>query len=165
VRDAIENLRRLTHIVRVALAHLLAHRLGRRLAASRLPPLRRLALRLPDPSMPAPERLRVALEKMGGTFIKLGQMLALQPDILSLEYCNALVKLLDRVEPFPFEDVKRTSLEDLGRSPETAFDEFERKPFAAASVAQVHRARLAGRDLAAKVRRPSVLTDFAGDLN
>ena len=164
MRDAIENLRRLTHIVRVALAHLLAHRLGRRLAASRLAPLRRISRRLPDPSTSAPERLRTALEEIGGTFIKLGQMLALQPDILSLEYCNALFKLLDRVEPFPYEDVRRIVVEEIGRPPEAAFDRFDPAPLAAASIGQVHVAERGGRRWAVKVQRPTVERDFAGDI-
>ena len=164
MRDAIENLRRLSHILRVALAHLLAHHLGRRLAASRLPALRRAARRLPDPSLPAPERLRAALEEIGGTFIKLGQMLALQPDILSLEYCNALFKLLDRVEPFGYTDVRRIVVEEIGRPPEEAFDRFDPAPLAAASIGQVHVAELAGRRWAVKVQRPSVESDFAGDI-
>ncbi|HSL84975.1 MAG TPA: AarF/UbiB family protein, partial [Thermoanaerobaculia bacterium] len=154
------DLRRLWRILRVAVSHLVAHAWGERLL-SRVP---RLARRLPHPGAPGPERLRLALEELGGTFIKLGQMLALQPDILSLEYCNALFKLLDRVEPFPYADVERTFLEELGRPPEAVFDRFERESFAAASIGQVHRAVLGGRLLAVKVRRPTVETDFAGDI-
>ena len=65
-----------------------------------------------------PERLRVALEELGGTFIKLGQMLALQPDILRSSYCDALYRLLDRVAPFSYPEVERTFREELGRTPE-----------------------------------------------
>lgn len=154
------DLRRLGRIVRVAAGHLAAHAWGERLL-HRAP---RLARRLPYPELPGPERLRVALEELGGTFIKLGQMLALQPDILSLEYCNALFKLLDRVEPFSYDDVERTFREELGRAPDEVFDDFEHESFAAASIGQVHRATLDGRVLAVKVRRPTVETDFAGDI-
>jgi ubiquinone biosynthesis protein len=111
-----------------------------------------------------PERLRTMLEDLGGSFIKLGQMLALQPDILSLEYCNALFTLLDHVTPFDYERVKRTFEEELGEPPEVLFDTFERDPLATASVGQVHVATLGGRKLAVKVRRPNVEHDFAGDL-
>lgn len=162
--NGVENLRRLTRIVRVALAHLVAHHVGQRLVASRLAPLRRLGGRLPDPSLSPPERLRTALEEIGGTFIKLGQMLALQPDILSLEYCNALFKLLDRVEPFPYDDVRRIVVEEIGRPPDEAFDRFDAVPLAAASIGQVHVAELDGRRWAVKVQRPSVERDFAGDI-
>lgn len=152
------HLRRLVHLLRVMVGHLLAEAVTRR---PRLAPLARF---LPAPGLSGPERLRTAFEELGGTFIKFGQMLALQPDILSIEYCNALFKLLDRVEPFPYEDVERTFREDLGSPPEEVFDRFETASFAAASVGQVHRAWLGERKLAVKVRRPTVLTDFAGDL-
>src|ERR1044071_8445377 len=67
-----------------------------------------------SPSLSGPQRLRQIFEQLGGTFVKFGQMLALQPDILSLEYCNALFDLLDRVSPFPFDEVERTFREELG---------------------------------------------------
>ena len=57
----------------------------------------------------------------------------------SIEHCNALFKLLDRVDPFPYAEVERTFREDLGRTPDEIFDRFERLSFAAASVGQVHR--------------------------
>lgn len=158
------DLPRLARIVRVAVTHLAAQILLRRATERRLRIARRFPHLLPRPGISGPERLRLALEEAGGTFIKLGQMLALQPDILSLTYCNALFELLDRVEPFPYEDVERTFVEDLGRAPEEVFDRFERRSFAAASIGQVHRAVLDGRELAVKVRRPSVETDFAGDI-
>lgn len=168
MRPLAANLRRLGHIGRVLARHGLSLLLGRpgwRLLGRRLVrPGGRLGRRLPPPELPGPERLRLALEELGGTFIKLGQMLALQPDILSLEYCNALFKLLDRVEPFPYAEVERTFLEELGRPPEAVFDRFERESFAAASIGQVHRAFLGDRVLAVKVRRPTVETDFAGDI-
>ena len=114
--------------------------------------------------IPGPERLRMAFEELGGSFLKFGQMLALQPDILSIEYCNALFNLLDRVPPFSFEDVERTFREELGRAPDDIFDTFERSPMAAASIGQVHIATLLGKKLAVKVQRPTVEKDFAGDI-
>lgn len=111
-----------------------------------------------------PERLRMAFEELGGSFLKFGQMLALQPDILSIEYCNALFNLLDRVPPFPYEAVEHTFREELGRTPDEIFDTFERRPFAAASIGQVHVATLSGKKLAVKVQRPTVDKDFAGDI-
>jgi ubiquinone biosynthesis protein len=91
-------------------------------------------------------------------------MLALQPDILSLEYCNALFKLLDRVDPFPYEDVVRVFREDLGKAPEEIFDSIESEPIATASIGQVHVGWMAGRKVAVKVQRPAVEVDFAGDI-
>lgn len=159
------DLRRLFHVARVAAAHRLMHRWGRR-SGPILRFLRRLRIAryLPAAELSGPERLRTTLEDLGGMFIKLGQMLAVQPDILSLEHCYALFKLLDRVEPFPYSEVERVVRDDLGRGPEEVFDRFERRPFASASIGQVHRAWLGERALAIKVQRPSVERDFAVDL-
>ena len=152
------SLRRLRHIVAVIIRHGLAYTLGPGIA--RWP---RLARSLPV-GLSKPDRLRTMIEELGGTFIKFGQMLALQPDILSLEYCNALFNLLDRVAPFSFEHVERIFIEELGRTPSEIFDRFDPKPIATASIGQVHAAYLGGRKLAVKVQRPSVETDFAGDM-
>lgn len=153
------NLRRLGWIFRVLAAHALAHALGPRLA--RWP---WLAKRLPPGDLTRPRRLAAVLEDLGGTFIKLGQMLALQPDILSLEYCNALFDLMDRVAPFPCEEAERVFREETGRSTEEEFDRFERTPVATASIGQVHVASKDGAKLAVKVQRPAVETEFAGDI-
>ncbi len=159
MRSAAANLRRLGHILRVLAGHGVAHALGPRLA--RWPALGR---RLPPGDLPGPQRFAALLEDLGGTFIKFGQMLALQPDILSLEYCNALFDLLDRVAPFPYAEVEAVVRVDLGRSPDQLFDVFERQPLATASIGQVHVAWRGGRKLAVKVQRPIVVTDFAGDI-
>lgn len=150
------DFRRLTHIAAVVARHGTAH-----LLTSRWP---RLARRLGVAPVSGPERLRSAFEELGGTFLKFGQMLALQPDILSLEYCNALFDLMDRVPAFGFEEVERILREDLGGGPGELFDSFERQPLATASVGQVHRAVLHGRRLAVKVQRPSVDEEFRGDI-
>jgi predicted unusual protein kinase regulating ubiquinone biosynthesis (AarF/ABC1/UbiB family) len=157
--DPRPNLRRLAALVRVLAAHLAAHALGAGLARRPW-----LARRLPPGDLSGPERVRTLIEDLGGTFVKFGQMLALQPDILSLEYCDALLKLLDRVEPFPYQDVDRVVREELGRSPEEVFDRFERRPIATASIGQVHVAYRGQRKLAVKIQRPAVETEFAGDI-
>lgn len=153
------SLRRLRDLAVVLLRHALAHALGPRLA--RWPALAR---RLPPGDLPEPQRLRMILEDLGGTFIKLGQMLALQPDVIPVRYCDALFDLLDRVAPFPYDDVERIFLAELGKTPAELFDRFDPAPFASASIGQVHRARLDGRELAVKVERPTVEVDFAGDV-
>jgi predicted unusual protein kinase regulating ubiquinone biosynthesis (AarF/ABC1/UbiB family) len=153
------NVRRMAWIIRVTSAHLAAHLLG--------PHVRRwplLARRLRQPGLTGPERLRALLEDLGGTFIKLGQMLALQPDIVSFEVCDALSNLLDRVAPFPYEAVERTFREELGRAPAEVFDSFDPEPIATASIGQVHVAYLDGRKLAVKVQRPGVDVQFSGDI-
>ncbi len=153
------NLRRMGWIVRVLVLHGLAHGLGPRLA--RWP---RLARRLPEVGLSGPERARVVLEDLGGTFIKFGQMLALQTDVIPFEYCHALSRLLDRVAPFGYAEVEQTFVEELGAPPSAIFESFETEPIATASIGQVHIAYLEGCKLAVKVQRPSVKTDFAGDI-
>jgi len=153
------SLRRLAHITRVVVRHALAHALGA--LVGRWP---RLARRLRVSPVGGPERLRMMLEEIGGTFIKFGQMLALQPDIISLEYCNALFNLLDRVTPFPPAEVERIFVEELGARPSELLDSFEERPLATASIGQVHVGRVGGRTVAVKVQRPSVEVDFAGDI-
>jgi len=149
---------RLRHILGVVLRHGLGYALGSRLAS-----WPRLARGLPV-GLSKPDQLRTLFEELGGTFIKFGQMLALQPDILSIEYCNALFNLLDRVAPFSFEQVEKIFSEELGKPPQEIFDRFDPNPIATASIGQVHAAYLDGRKLAVKVQRPSVETEFAGDI-
>jgi ubiquinone biosynthesis protein len=150
-----QNTLRLLHIAGVVVRHSLAHLLG-------CQPF--LARRFAALSLSGPVRLRTAIEEIGGTFIKFGQMLALQPDILPFEYCRALADLLDRVAPFGYEQVETTLVEELGKGPDELFDSFEPIPLATASVGQVHVAYLDGEKVAVKVQRPTVRTDFAGDI-
>jgi ubiquinone biosynthesis protein len=149
------SLRRLAYITFVITKHAFAHVGGVLLV--------RLSLRSSVP-LSAPARLRVALEELGGSFIKFGQMLALQPDILSLEYCNGLFDLLDRITPFDYTAVEQIFLTEIGKRPAEIFDSFAPEPVATASIGQVHVAYLDGRKVAVKVQRPNVETDFAGDI-
>jgi ubiquinone biosynthesis protein len=105
----------------------------------------------------APERLVMALEELGPTFIKLGQILSTRSYLLPSEYAEALSRLQDRVSPFPIEQVKQILEQELGKPPEDLFAEFDEVPFASASIAQVHRATLSsGEAVVVKVRRPGV---------
>jgi ubiquinone biosynthesis protein len=157
--QALSNLQRALRILYICVSHLLAHAL--QLQIARIPLLHGLNLETP---LSAPRRLRMALEQIGGTFIKFGQVLALQSDILPLPYCRELFNLLDRVPPFNFADVEQTFIEDLGRKPSEIFDSFARDALATGSIGQVHIATLGHRKLAVKVRRPTVLTDFGADI-
>jgi ubiquinone biosynthesis protein len=157
--NAFANARRLTRICRLVAAYLFYYFLRQVLA-----PRPRLARRLPGAELPPPQRLRRLFEDLGGTFVKFGQMLALQPDILSPEYCNALFELLDRVAPFPYAEVRRIVAAELGQPPEQLFDAFDPTPLATASVGQVHVAWLHGEKVAVKVQRPRVEVEFAGDI-
>jgi ubiquinone biosynthesis protein len=111
-----------------------------------------------------PELLRQVFEGLGGSFIKFGQILSLQIDTLPRAYCDALLALLDRVPPFPREQVERVFLETLGVSPLELYQEFDYDPVASASIGQVHRAKLPdGLPAAVKVQRPGIRAVFERD--
>ncbi len=111
-----------------------------------------------------PERMRIALERMSGSFLKFGQILSLQVDTLPREYCDALLDLLDRVPPFSAELVKKVFRDELGSLPEDLYAEFDYSPLAAASIGQVHRAVLKdGTRVAVKVQRPGIQGIFTRD--
>ena len=106
------------------------------------------------------------LERLGPTFVKLGQLLSTRPDLLPPAYLTALARLQDKVEPFAFDDVERIIMEELGVRISKAFAEFEPVPLAAASLGQVHRAQLrSGRRVAVKVQRPGVREQVTQDLD
>ena len=151
------RLRRVLRVVRVLAVHGLAHALAR--TGWAWP--RRV---MPLVALTGPQRFRRLFEDLGGSYIKFGQMLALQPDIVTLEYCDELFNLLDRIAPFPYEEVERVFVEELGAPPDALFEAFDREPLATASIGQVHVALLRGRKVAVKVQRPSVDVDFVGDI-
>src|SRR2546428_9453955 len=91
---------------------------------------------------PRPEDLSADLEKMGPTFIKLGQLLASRADLLPVPYLEALSRLQDRVEPFGYQEVEQIVSSEIGVRLSKAFCDFDPAPLAAASLGQVHRAAL-----------------------
>jgi predicted unusual protein kinase regulating ubiquinone biosynthesis (AarF/ABC1/UbiB family) len=112
------------------------------------------------------EALAADLEKLGPTFIKLGQVLSVRYDLLPAEYADALARLQDDVAPFSFEEVERIVGTELGLRISKAFADFEATPIAAASLGQVHRAKLRdGRDVAVKVQRPGIRETITEDLD
>ena len=112
-----------------------------------------------------PQRLRRVLEELGPTFVKLGQVLATRVDLFEPEWIAEFGKLQDSAPPVPYEALLAQLAEDLGGPPEQLFAAFEREPLAAASIAQVHRARLAdGTEVVVKVRRPGIKPVVEADL-
>ena len=102
-------------------------------------------------------RLRLAAERLGPTYIKLGQIISSGEGLFPPELVDEFKKCRDQVPAETFDDVRRTVEEDLGSRLEDVFESFERTPLAAASIAQVHSARLrTGEDVVVKVQRPSV---------
>jgi ubiquinone biosynthesis protein len=159
VTTGLVQARRLLHISRVLILHGLARLVAA--GAARWGPLAHLmGLARLTPA----QRFRRLFEDLGGSFIKFGQMLALQPDIVTLDYCDELFNLLDRIAPFPYAHVERVFVEELGARPDELFERFDPEPLATASIGQVHAAVVRGRKVAVKVQRPSVDTDFTGDI-
>jgi len=111
------------------------------------------------------DELAQDLEKMGPTFIKLGQLLSTRADFLPPAYIHALTRLQDKIDPFPFEQVEEIISGELGVRISKAFSEFEAKPLATASLGQVHRATmLDGRWVVVKVQRPGIRDIIAEDM-
>jgi predicted unusual protein kinase regulating ubiquinone biosynthesis (AarF/ABC1/UbiB family) len=114
---------------------------------------------------PAAEELAADLEKLGPTFIKLGQLLSTRADLLPTPYLEALSRLQDRIEPFPYEQVDEIVSGELGVRISKAFADFDPEPLAAASLAQVHLAHMRdGRAVVVKVQRPNIREQIIEDL-
>jgi ubiquinone biosynthesis protein len=111
------------------------------------------------------ERFRRSLEELGPTFVKLGQVLSTRPDLLSPSWIAELERLHSDVAPVSFDELLPQIEKSLGRSPFEVFADVERQPHAAASIAQVHRARLpSGASVVLKIRRPGISAKIAADL-
>jgi ubiquinone biosynthesis protein len=160
-RRALARSRRYSQISRIAVRHGLG------------PYLRGRRLRGPDAAdrrAALATSLRQALEEGGVTFVKLGQMLSTRGDLLPAEFVSELALLQDRAEPARWEQVQDLLGRSLGAPPERVFAELDPRPAAAASIAQVHRARLrreagAGAEVAVKVQRPHIRAAVERDLD
>lgn len=112
------------------------------------------------------ERLRFALEELGPTFIKLGQMLSVRPDLIPERFVVEFQKLQDEVPPFPVEQASAKIEKHLGAPIKQMFTYFDENPLAAASIAQVHRAVLhSGEEVVVKIQRPDIRRIIETDLN
>ncbi len=124
-----------------------------------------LAPRRRDKSAPIGERIRLALEELGPIFVKFGQALSTRRDLLPPDIADELAKLQDAVPPFPAEQAIAIIEDAYGQSVDEVFEEFQREPLAAASIAQVHAAKLkGGQEVIAKVLRPGVEEQIERDL-
>ncbi|MDX1708601.1 MAG: AarF/UbiB family protein [Desulfobacterales bacterium] len=112
-----------------------------------------------------PQRLRMAFEELGPTYIKLGQILSTRPDLVPADYLDELARLQDEVPPFAFEDVKTVIESEFGVPIEDLFDQLDDQPLASASIGQVHKAFTKdGEAVAVKFQRPGIQKVIEVDL-
>ncbi len=113
-----------------------------------------------------PERLRMAFAELGPSFIKLAQLLSSRPDLITVRFANEFKKLQDEVPPFPAAEAHNIVETELTLPVDRVFSSFEGTPVAAASIAQVHRARLLdGSDVVVKVQRPGIRGEIESDIS
>jgi ubiquinone biosynthesis protein len=163
VRD-IDRLRQITQV-------LVRHGFGELIARTDLAAL--VPFRKADDDaakMSFPERLRIVLQELGPSFVKLGQILSTRADLLPADVVRELAKLQEDVPPIAFDEVRREIEETLGAPTGEIFAELDPQPLASASIGQVHRARLklAGgetADVAVKVQRPRIRATIERDLD
>lgn len=117
--------------------------------------------------IPGPSQLRKLFEKLGATYIKLGQFIASTPSLFPAEYVKEFQNCLDKTPPVPFDRIRGIIREDLGRPLEEVYEYVDPVPLASASVAQVHGARLKGsmKEVVIKVLKPGVGDILTADLN
>jgi ubiquinone biosynthesis protein len=157
LRGRVVRTRRYSQISRIAIRHGLSPYLRGR---------RRAELDAPAGRARLARSLRLALDEGGVTFVKLGQVLSTRPDLLSPEFTEELGHLQDQATPAPWSQVEQVLGSELGGPVEEVFDRFDRAPLAAASVAQVHAARLrSGAEVAVKVQRPGIRSVVERDLD
>lgn len=112
------------------------------------------------------ERIVEALQELGPTFVKLGQILSTRPDLVPAALCDELKRLQDRVSPIPFEEARGVLESSLGRPVDEVFASIDPEPLASASIAQVHAAVLrTGEEVVVKIQRPGIRRTIESDLN
>ena len=124
-----------------------------------------LAPRRRDSTAPLGERIRLALEELGPIFVKFGQAISTRRDLLPTDIADELAKLQDAVPPFPAATAVAIIEDAYGESVDEVFERFDKEPLAAASIAQVHTAKLtSGHEVIVKILRPGVQAQIEGDL-
>ncbi|WP_305064935.1 ABC1 kinase family protein [Methanococcoides sp.] len=119
-----------------------------------------------DEARTGPARVRMVLEELGPTYVKFGQLMSMREDLIPKEYAEEFSKLQDDVPPFDYSEIERIIEEELGKKVENLFLSFDKKPVAAASLGQVHRAKLhGGTEVAVKVQRPGIRKVIDSDLD
>lgn len=163
--QAVKNVQRLRQILGVLAKYGFVDVVERMRLGRFLPP--RLAAFAEAQADRAPsERLRLAFEELGPTFVKLGQLLSTRPDVIPEAYVEEFTRLQDNVQPLAFEIVKQAVERELGRTLEHAFASFSEVPLAAASIGQVHEAVLhTGEKVVVKVQRTGIERTIQNDIS
>ncbi len=163
----VKDIKRLQEIITVFVEEGLGYYVSKTKLKIHLPWHKRL-----KPSFPISNRqrqavlLRKSFERLGPTFVKLGQLLSLRPDLVPKEYSEEFEKLQDRVPSFSYRQIKKNVEDDLGKPLNKVFASFDKKPLASASIAQVHRAVLkSGKKVVVKVQRPDIRETIDTDLD
>lgn len=156
IGQAVKNVQRLRQILSVFAKHGFAD-VVERMDLAKFLPSKFSASFAENADLTPPQRLRMAFEELGPTFIKFGQLLSTRSDLLPDAFIEEFVKLQDNVQPLPFEVVKVAVEKELGRKLEEAYSSFNEAPLAAASIGQVHEAELpGGQKVVVKVQRPEI---------
>lgn len=157
----VQDLGRMQEIARVAAANGFGHMLHLVGLTAEIPP------GTPEEvTAPWARRLRKALVKLGPTFVKLGQVLSVRPDILPQDALIEFQSLQDKVDPLSYEEARRVVELELGLPLEDVFEDFEHTPLGSASIAQVHGARLiGGQQVAVKLQRPGIERTIRSDIH
>lgn len=168
IKQRLRNLNRLRRIIDVLITYgfgYIVDRLNIERVVGRTFLRLRSVRRLRIFDLPVEVRLRKVLEELGPTFIKFGQILSTRPDLIPAPLCRELEKLQDEVPPFSYEQVRKQIEHAFHKPVDELFVEFTREPTAAASLAQVHRARLAdGTVVLVKVQRPHIEETVKADI-
>jgi len=153
----VEDIKRFNQIILVLFEEGFGYLLDKIKLKHKVPIKKRVRSKLEKKKIVKPEvRLRLTLEKLGPTFIKLGQILSVRPDLIPKEYVKELEKLQYEVPSFPFNEVEKEIKEEFGKPINKIFSSFSKKPIASASISQVHKAVLKNKKVAVKVQRPKI---------
>lgn len=161
----VRHLRRYQEIARVLIKHGFGDLVDRLDLLPYLSLPRRLLRRDPPLHIALSERVRLAMEELGPTFVKLGQILSTRPDMIPPDLINELAKLRDTVAPAPWPQIEKCLEQELGDRVNTLFSRFDPNPIAAASLGQVHAACFPdGTELVVKIQRPDIEENIEIDL-
>ena len=163
--EKMRDIKRLEHILGIFLKYELGHLLKKLNLSQLLPFHKRLNIDKHDKGNDA-VKIRKVFEELGGAFIKLGQFLSLRPDLVSHAVADEFKKFQDNLNPFSFEEVHKIIEEELNQPIDKVFSRFNTKPIAAASIGQVHEAKLIdGQKVAVKIQRPGIQEVIKADID